>query len=76
MQVHMLQWQGQEVHHKKLEPKKLWPQTHSLASEEVPSLPVKRLNWPMACRRNISTPLTMMAPAASASFNSLVFLGV
>jgi len=42
----------------------------------VPSKPVKRLHWPIACLRNISTPPTVVAPAASASFNNLVLLGV
>ncbi|KAJ0892953.1 hypothetical protein HanPSC8_Chr09g0372101 [Helianthus annuus] len=45
-------------------------------NSSVPLPPVKRLNCPTACRRNISTPLTIIAPAASASVKSVVFLGV
>eukprot|EP00976_Prorocentrum_cordatum_P101497 1192661-Prorocentrum_minimum.AAC.2 len=39
------------------------------------SFPVKSLNCSAACPTNISSPLTVAAPAAAASFNSTVCRG-
>jgi hypothetical protein len=39
-------------------------------------MPVKSSNWANACRKNISSPTTVTAPASAASFRSWVSLGV
>ena len=39
-------------------------------------MPVKSSNWANACRKNISSPTTVTAPASAASFRSWVSFGV
>ena len=51
--------------------------THNFFKEQsVPCCPVKSSNWAVACRMNISKPLTTAAPDSAASVKSLVLPGL